>query len=216
MNDAMARYIEEREQSGRPVMSGEVAHGDYVADVMARGVALALRDPKNLDAVSAIAPHPLVSTLAGSSAEGNVCQAVLGSLPVPDDMTPWEPIIEFHTDPASRNALLRLRRWMRQVATAPTEPHYLEEEIEWLVNEYEDHMRLHRLKINKGTLEIVVTFVAALVEDVAMLNLRDAVGLFFERKRRTIALAEAERTSPGREFAFLSRARSTLCSQAKH
>lgn len=216
INDAMARYIGEREQAGRPVMSDEVAQGDFIADVIARGVALVLRDRKNLDAVSAIAPHPLANSLAlSSAAEGNVVDAVLDGLPIPDDMTPWEAIIEFRSDTASRAALLGLRRWMRQMATGSTESRNVEQELEWLVNEYEEHMRLHRLKVNKGTLEIVVTFAAALVEDIVKLRLRDAVGLLFEGRRRTIALAEAERAAPGRELAYLSRARSSFIKQPR-
>ena len=71
-------------------------------------------------------------------------------------------------------------------------------------------MKLHQLKINKGTLEMVVTLGAGLLEDIMKLKLRDAVGLLFERNRRRIALMEAERSPPGRELAYLSRAKSAF------
>src|ERR1051325_7951289 len=49
-------------------------------------------------------------------------------------------------------------------------------------------MKLHQLKIKKGTLEMIVTLAAGLLEDVIKLKLQDAVGLLFERNRRRIAL----------------------------
>jgi hypothetical protein len=57
---------------------------------------------------------------------------------------------------------------------------------------------------------MVVTLVASLVEDIVKLKLRDVAGLFFEGRRRRIALTEAECAAPGRELAYLSRARSAF------
>jgi hypothetical protein len=99
---------------------------------------------------------------------------------------------------------------MKQAATTPRETSELEQELEWLLHEYEEHMRLHRMKVNKGSLEVVVTLAAELVEDVAKLRLRNAAGLLFERRRREIALLEAERSAPGRELAYISKAKAAF------
>jgi hypothetical protein len=211
INDAMSQYIEESERAGTPVLLSEVGSGDFIADVMARAVALAMRDKIGVDAVSTIAPHPLSDRLGATEQDlSGVVRAVLEGLPIPDETTPWEAIIDFRDDATAMTKLLALRRWMRQMATSSTSPTHLTEEIEWLLHEYEEHMKLHQLKINKGALEMVVTLAAGLLEDIMKLKLRDAVGLLFERNSRRIALMEAERSAPGRELAYLSRAKSAF------
>jgi hypothetical protein len=211
INDAMSKYIEESDRAGTPVLLNEVGSGDFIADIMARAVALAMRDKRGVDAVSTIAPHPVTDRLGTIEQDlGEVVSAVLAGLPVPDETTAWEAIIEFRDDPTAMTKLLALRRWMRQMATSSPPPTHLTEEIEWLLHEYEDHMKLHQLKIKKGTLEMIVTLAAGLLEDVIKLKLQDAVGLLFERNRRRIALMEAERNAPGRELAYLSRAKSAF------
>ena len=214
INETMGLYIDERKRAGVPVLLSEVGGGDFIGDVMGRAIALSLRDMKGLDAVSTIAPHKLVNQLVPSAQGlGDVVQVVLDGLPVPAETTAWEAIIEFRSDATAIAKLLGLRRWMNQMATGTIDPQKLEQEIEWLLHEYEEHMRLHQLKINKGSLEMVVTLAAGLVEDVVKLKFRDAAGLLFERTHRRIALMEAERGAPGRELAYLSKARSAFSTQ---
>ena len=211
INEAMGRHIEESERADVPVLLNEVGSGDFIGDVMARAVALALRDRKGIDAVSTIKPHALVDKLVPfAQGIGGVVRVILERLPIPDEATTWEAIIEFRSDATAMSKLLGLRRWMNQMATNSIAPANLEQEIEWLLHEYEEHMMLHQLKINKGTLETVVTLVAGLVEDVVRLKLRDAVGLLFERTHRRIALMEAERSAPGRELSYLSSVKSAF------
>lgn len=214
INEAMSRYIAESERASIPVLPSEVGSGDFIGDVMARAIALSLRDGKGVDAVSTIVPHALVDKLVPSAQGlGGVVRVILEGLPVPEETTTWEAIIEFRSDATAMAKLLGLRRWMNQMATSSIAPRHLDQEIEWLLHEYEEHMRLHQLKINKGTLEMVVTLAAGLVEDVVKLKFRDAMGLLFERTHRRIALMEAERSAPGRELAYLSKARSAFGKQ---
>ncbi len=209
INEAVNHYIEDRERADVPVSVNEVGSGDFIGDVMARAIALGLRDRKGLDAVSTITPHTLVDKLVSSGLGlSGVARVILDGLPIPDESTAWEAIIEFRNDSTSMNKLLRLRRWMNQMATGSIDPRHMDGEIEWLLHEYEEHMRLHQLKINKGTLEMIVTLAAGLLEDVVKLKFRDAAGLLFERTHRKVALMEAERNAPGREVAYLSRVRS--------
>lgn len=81
------------------------------------------------------------------------------------------------------------------------------EEIEWLLNEYQAHMRLHRMKITTGTLETVVVAVAEVAENLAKLKFGALAKSLFVLKHRSLELAEAERQAPGRELAYISRAR---------
>ena len=44
-----------------------------------------------------------------------VLEVVLKSMPIPDDETPWEAIIEFRNDPESMKRLRRLHVWVRKI-----------------------------------------------------------------------------------------------------
>jgi hypothetical protein len=39
------------------------------------------------------------------------------------------------------------------------------QELEWLVHQYEEHMRSHELNFKRGVLEIIVTIAAEIEED---------------------------------------------------
>jgi len=43
--------------------------------------------------------------------------------------------------------------------------------LEWLVHQYEEHMRFHELKFKRGVLEIVVTIAAEIAEDWVKISL---------------------------------------------
>ena len=81
------------------------------------------------------------------------------------------------------------------------------EEPAWLLGEYERHVRLHRMKVNAGAVETVVTITSQFMEAIASGKYSQATGLFFVAKHRKIALTEAELHAPGREVSCISKAR---------
>jgi hypothetical protein len=135
---------------------------------------------------------------------------VLKSLPIPDDQTPWEDIIEFRNDPESKKRLKALRVWTRKFAKATTATSLAEmtEEIEVLLDEYEEHMKLHGMKVNKGAAETLLTVAGRVAEDLVKLKWCELAKLPFIFKERRISLLEAEAKAPNRELAFISMARS--------
>jgi hypothetical protein len=74
------------------------------------------------------------------------------------------------------------------------------------LGEYERHMRLHRMKVNTGAVETVVTITSEFMEAIANGKYSQATGLFFVAKHRKIALTEAELKAPGREVSYISKA----------
>jgi hypothetical protein len=151
--------------------------------------------------------------LAGSCLNigiADVAQVVIQAMPHPDEMTPWEAIIEFRQDPDASAKALGLRRWMRKIANESRPVGEIREELEWLLTEYERYMRLHRMKVNVGIVETVVTTTAELIEDITKLKFSHAASLPFVAKHRRIALLEAELQAPGREVAYISKAHAAL------
>jgi hypothetical protein len=92
-----------------------------------------------------------------STVRTDILSLVLTAFPEPDDTTPWEQIIEFRSDPDTPNRVLALKRWMSKVARQNLTPPEINQEIEWLVHEYQAHMRLHKMKIAVGALETILT-----------------------------------------------------------
>lgn len=147
---------------------------------------------------------------AFASGTAPVLEVILKSMPIPDDKTPWEDIIEFRSDPESMKRLRRLRVWVRKFAKATTATSLAEmkEEIEALLDEYEEHMKLHRMKVNKGATETLVTVAGEVAEDLVKLKWSELAKLPFILRERKISLLEAEAKAPNRELAFISMARS--------
>lgn len=168
-----------------------------------------LRDKKGIDA------HPVIhrnlqSTENPQAMKSEIIQIALNSLPVPDESIPWEQIIEYRSDPDSRSKFLALRHWMSEVARAELTPAEAEEKLEYLIDQYRQHMRLHRMKTNVGTLETVVTTGAEFLGDLVSFKWGKAAEALFSLRRRRVALLEGELTAPGNEVAYIVKARETF------
>ncbi|HKQ06137.1 MAG TPA: hypothetical protein VJ464_13460 [Blastocatellia bacterium] len=135
---------------------------------------------------------------------GEVIQIAIKSLPIPDDSVSWEQIFDYRSDPDSFNKFLALRDWMGEVAREKLTPVEVEEKLEYLVNQYQQHIKLHKMKASMGTLESVLTVGAGFLENVAKLKLEKAVKGLFHFKHKKIELMEAELKSPGYEVAYIA------------
>ncbi|SPF53318.1 hypothetical protein SBA4_5570011 [Candidatus Sulfopaludibacter sp. SbA4] len=115
------------------------------------GVLVCARTPCVLQLLQVrLGTRALTGYLPDSTVRKDVLNVVLGSFPEPDEDTPWEQIVEFRSDPDSRTQVLALRRWMSKGAQQNLSATEIADEIEWLISEYQAHMRLHRMKITMG------------------------------------------------------------------
>ena len=80
----------------------------------------------------------------------------------------------------------------------------IEQELEWLLQEYEAHMLLHKMKISRGLFETVITGAAEFAEDLVKVKWSKLAQSLFAISHRKIELLEAERNAPGRELAYVS------------
>ena len=81
----------------------------------ARKAAIQLRLFKNLDA------YPVLSFLipafdSGDTTKDNILQIVLNEFPIPDELTPWDQIRDFRSDPDSKRRFLALKNWINRMA----------------------------------------------------------------------------------------------------
>jgi len=137
----------------------------------------------------------------------SVLNVVLHAFPEPDEDTPWERIVEFRSDSHAASQVLALKRWISKVARQNITAAEISDEIEWLIGEYQAHMRLHKMKITMGAFEAIVTAGGEALENIAKLKFGALAKSAFAVKHRKIQLLEAQRQAPGRELAYIVRAR---------
>lgn len=135
---------------------------------------------------------------------------MLKAFPLPDDSVPWEQIIDFRNDPDSFGKFMAIRSWMSDVAKSNLSPIEIEQKIEWLLHEYQHHMKVHKMKISASTLETVVVSVAEFTENLVKLNFGKAAKALFAIKNKKVQLLEAELKAPGREIALIANANETF------
>jgi hypothetical protein len=180
---------------------------------VARVAATILTRQEDLEVVPVLATYNSGPEDASRGLEPAI-RVVAEALPVPDSSTPWEAILEFRTDPDARQRLVALRRWMRSLTAERRSGHEIEDELFHLIGEYEASMRLHRLKFQRGALEMVITTAASIVEELVRLRFGKAAQAIFSIGRERIHLLEAERTAPGREVSFIVEAAAKFAPRA--
>jgi hypothetical protein len=193
--DALSR------QTSHPLDANFVLHGFHV---QVKRISLLLREVCHLDA------YPILScncqlTEESKATKKEIVQIALNALPVPDYSTPWEQIMEYRSDPDSKAKFLDLRHWMSEVARAELSPIEVEQKIEYLMSQYQRHMKLHRMKTRVGVLETLVVSSAELFENLIKVKWGSIAKSLFSLKKRQVALMESELTSPGSELAYIVR-----------
>jgi len=177
-----------------------------------------LRDSRGVAAVSLHSSSetlPLGARIVrGASDEsiepGYVQSVILRKLPVPGKTTSLDRILEFRDDPLSKSKILAMRRWASNLTQMNRSPSEIAQELDWLLNEYEEHMRLHEMKITRGVFETLITVTAEAAEDLVKVRWGKLAKSLFTLSNRKIELLEAELKAPGREIAYISHARKTF------
>jgi hypothetical protein len=140
---------------------------------------------------------------AFSNGKAQVLEIVLNAMPEPDATVPWEQISEFKADSEARAKLLGLKVWISEVTHSKLTPLEIAEKLEWWLQEYERHLRFHRMKVNHATFETVVTVGAEVIEDVFKFRLSKLTKLLFSANHRELELLEAEMRAPGKQLAYI-------------
>lgn len=175
--------------------------------LLARLVSAKLRSVDGLEAIPILQMSSPADRKPFEPGKEGVIDVVLAGFPEPSDSTPWEQIIDYRADPASRERFLALRVWMSDLARAKLSKNELNEKLEYSLVQYANHMKLHRMKTQLGSLETLITVGSELLENLIKLRLAAASRLLFSFKYRKLALTEAELSAPGKELAYVSAVR---------
>ena len=131
---------------------------------------------------------------------------IFKSLPSISTETSWEQIIEFKSDPDTKKKFLALKNWVNDISNSDMNEIHFIEKLEHNLNEYQEHMRLHKMKKASNNFELYLTCTAEILENVAKLNFSKSVKMFFEMGKQEMALWEAENSAPFKEVAYIDKA----------
>jgi hypothetical protein len=203
----MMRVLMEFAEGIRAEKSPEVRESDFFLSLMA---SLAIQRRERLATVS-LCPAYGTSSPGAQTIRGSIGTIVLNSLPFPDESTSLERIIAFKNDPDKKRKRELLQRWTHRLAVKGiSSEHEVTQELEWALHDYEEHMRFHKMKANRGILETVVATSAEIAEDLVKFRWGKLAQSLFSTSHREIDLLEAELKAPGRELAYVSKARTQL------
>lgn len=176
-------------------------------DFYVRAKSIWLRIVSSLNAFPILTSSINFETVAVDISKSNVLQTVIKFLPIPSDETPWEQIIEFKNDNDSKSKYLALKNWINETARGELPLNEIEEKLEYLLDQYEKQVQLHKMKYHKGILETLVMTTAEVAENLAKLKFSKIAQLAFSMKNRKLSLMEEEMKAPGKEVAYISKAR---------
>ena len=213
--DELWKSIKEGRKTRRIVDKAKLLDMDKLLEqesIHLRSLSVDFNILKEITAITAL-PFTDYTRKLPNTKKSDVAQIVISKLPIPDDMTPWEQIIDYRNDEENQKNLLDLRRWIRKISTENLSTSEIEDELQWLMNEFQRHMRIHKMKANTETLEVLVKAPLEIIEDLIKLKFSKIPEPFFALKKRQINLMEAELNAPGREMAYIIKARDTFQSQ---
>ena len=104
-----------------------------------------------------------------------VLEVALKALPAPDESCSWEDILDFKAELHDKQ--WGFRRFLRSLSLKEPTESEVRDEIEWMINEYTEAMKVHNLKACPAL------------------------------KKRNVELLEAEMKAPGKECAYVFEAR---------
>lgn len=181
------------------------------ADSNCRSVAQRLQSEANIDAVPlAIGSNANLDQLFKGGRTPTM-HILLNAIPEPEPYTTsWEAILDFRDDKDARGKLAQLRSWIIDMSRTDLSPNDITTKLEALRYEYEQHMKLHKMKFRAGILQTVVVATAEFAENLAKLQLGKLAKGLFTCQEAKLALLEAELTAPGRELAYLYQVQRTF------
>jgi len=139
-----------------------------------------------------------------------VIDIVINKFPAPEGDVSWEQIIDFKNDTDSRRKLLRLKNWAVKMGHSKYNALEIEQELEFLLREYEHRMKLQKLKYKTGNLELLITSGVEFIGNIISFQWGKAAKALFDIRKREIDLLIGETKAPGKEIAYISKANEKL------
>jgi hypothetical protein len=136
----------------------------------------------------------------------DVVDVVLGKLPMPSELTPWEAIFDFKADKDAQGYLQGLKVWMGDIARQKLTATEANEKLEWLIFQHKKHLEAHKLSYRWGTLGGTFVAAAEILEDLVKIKWGKVAGAVVSIFDRRLELMKAELSNPAKEISYIVKA----------
>ncbi len=172
-----------------------------------RGIAIDLQNNFSLNAFPVYSDSTALND-DFVSGKDEIIKLVIEQLPEPDyESVAWERIIDFRNDPETKKLLNFLRHWITDRSKKEGSSKDILEEMSYYCAKYEEHINLHKMKLKYGVFETLLMIPAEMIEGVIRLKPTKTVKALFTFKRQKVELLEQEKKAPGRDLAYLFKAK---------
>lgn len=184
-----------------------------VEDEELHDFSIELRSRQHASRMEAISRQACVPVLPSSRSflqderDEDVIHMVLKDIPLPDDTTPWEAILDFRADETLHRKYLALINWTNKVSSGSMTLSDIKDEYEYLYQEYVYYLKLHKLKTSGSTVELFLKTTLEVIEAIVQANLFSAVGKLVAARTAKVKLLESENKLPGKELAYIFEAK---------
>jgi hypothetical protein len=134
-----------------------------------------------------------------ASCEQTVLSVAMDFLPLPSESCAWEDILAFKSELSDK--LWTFRRFLSTLTTKTRTEAEIRDDLEWMVNEYSNAMKIHKIKSSMSFVEVFVLGIADVAQSLITHDWAKLTKGALSIKKRQVELLEAEMKSPGRECA---------------
>lgn len=139
-----------------------------------------------------------------------VVGVIIKNLPFPDEMTPWEQIMDFKKDQDNKNNLIALKRWINKISRGDLNVHETEDEVEYLIKNFEKKIKYHNIKKRNFILKTFINVPLEILENIIKIKWGKISDSLFSIIEARLELLEAESMIEGRELAYIVEAKDTF------
>ena len=145
-----------------------------------------------------------------STSRAEAIQLLIKDLPTPGESHSLQDILAFRKEAREQGLIQGLRVWINEMASGNLTNAEVSDKMEDLVSRYERALKAERMTRNTGFVETLVTTTAEIAESLVKFQWSNLAKKLFEVKHRQIDLTKAEMNLPGREVAYIVKARETF------
>lgn len=118
-----------------------------------------------------------------------------------------EKLVDFKKDPQTTLKLKRFREWVSDLVKKGLTDKELNQKLEVLLMEYTNHMDIHNLKYKVSKAQAIVIPTVEFIESFPFFKFSKPLKTNFELELNRINLLDAENKAPGREVAYVQKAK---------
>ncbi|MFC7356694.1 hypothetical protein ACFQO1_03270 [Jejudonia soesokkakensis] len=138
-----------------------------------------------------------------TSSSESVMNVILKKIPVPSNLTSFEQILDFRRDPDTTYKFIKFRKFVKDLIKPNINPKEALEQIEYALNEYEQHLKYHKLKYSTTPLELFIKAPLEILENTVKFKWKDIAKSLFDIRRNRIDFAQQEMKLKGNEVSYL-------------